>query len=145
MADQGAVAGNQNEYGNAERDREAATVMDGVEEDGVATATTAHAHADTTTMEPAAAAAPPPPSQQPQPQPGPRAARFMDLYQQTLSKMLSTVTYEDFAACFPTVAGAAEGSLREMHNLFVGRLREFAEVSGGLFIFFIFFYWYGLT
>ncbi|KAI9742793.1 MAG: hypothetical protein M1818_003522 [Claussenomyces sp. TS43310] len=67
------------------------------------------------------------------PTPGPRATRFTQLYQQTLSKTLSRVTYEDFAACFPTVAaaaGGAEGSLREMHGVFVRRLGEFAEAEG---------------
>jgi kinetochore protein NNF1 len=61
--------------------------------------------------------------------PGPRAALFQKLYDKALDSTLKTISYENFAACFPTVAKTNDVGLREMHAGFVGKLGEFSRVS----------------
>jgi hypothetical protein len=46
-----------------------------------------------------------------------------------LDSTLKTISYENFAACFPTVAKTNDVGLREMHAGFVGKLGEFSRVS----------------
>jgi kinetochore protein NNF1 len=72
------------------------------------------------------------PSPAPQPPvaltPGPRAAAFTTLYDKTLKKSLEKISYDNFAACFPTIAAQVPGSLATMHKGFVGRLDGLARV-----------------
>lgn len=73
---------------------------------------------------PEAAEQPPPP-----PTPGPRATAFLKLYDNALSHTLRAISYESFAACFPSIAEAAPASLKAMHQGLVGRLERFAKVG----------------
>lgn len=70
----------------------------------------------------------PPPERPTAATPGPRAAAFTNLYTQALSSTLKSVSYESFADCFPMIAKQAPGSLRHMHENFIGRLEQFAKV-----------------
>jgi kinetochore protein NNF1 len=60
--------------------------------------------------------------------PGPRATAFLNLYQKTLSTTLRTISYDNFAACFPTIATNAPGNLRGLHKAMIERLEAFAQV-----------------
>jgi kinetochore protein NNF1 len=95
----------------------------------------------TSTAAAAAASAPPPPASEapeapsqpseppalaPAPVPGPRASELLRLHDLTLSKTLKTLSYENFAACFPTIARAAPGALRVLW----GRIVERLETAG---------------
>jgi fructose-1,6-bisphosphatase len=62
------------------------------------------------------------------PTPGPRATAFLNLYQKTLDITLRNVSYENFAACFPTIAANAPENLRGMHAAMIERLEKFAQV-----------------
>ncbi len=70
----------------------------------------------------------PPPQPPTQQTPGPRAAAFIQLYNNALDSTLNAVSYESFAACFPQIAERAEVPLRAMHGGMVGRLEGFAKV-----------------
>lgn len=69
----------------------------------------------------------PPPPQPIAETPGIRAAQFQTLYSKTLSKTLSTLSYTNFATCFPTIAVAAPESLKVLHQTFIARLSTFAQ------------------
>ncbi|KAH8815965.1 Nnf1-domain-containing protein [Xylogone sp. PMI_703] len=72
--------------------------------------------------------APSPPPQQPTPvTPGPRATAFIKLYDNALSHTLRAISYDSFAACFPSIARTAPESLKAMHQGLVGRLEGFAK------------------
>jgi hypothetical protein len=60
--------------------------------------------------------------------PGPRATLFLNLYQKTLSTTLRTISYDNFAACFPTIAANAPENLRGLHKAMIERLEGFAQV-----------------
>jgi hypothetical protein len=60
--------------------------------------------------------------------PGPRATLFLNLYQKTLSTTLRTISYDNFAACFPTIATNAPENLRGLHKAMIERLEGFAQV-----------------
>jgi hypothetical protein len=60
---------------------------------------------------------------------GPRAARFLELFDRTLTKTLSIVTYANFASCFPVIAAAAPASLQALHSNFAANLDRFARVG----------------
>lgn len=72
-----------------------------------------------------ASPAPEPPTAQ---TPGRRATAFLDLYQKTLSTSLRTISYDNFAACFPTMAVNAPENLRGLHKAMIERLEGFAQV-----------------
>lgn len=73
---------------------------------------------------------PSPPPQPPTAQtPGFRAAAFIQLYDKMLNKTLKSMTYESFAACFPTIAMNAGDALRKLHGDMVIKLGELARVS----------------
>lgn len=80
-------------------------------------------------------AQPKPPSPSPPPQlptaqtPGLRADAFIKLYDKMLAKTLKSMTYESFAACFPTIAMNAGDALRKLHGDMVLKLGELARVS----------------
>ncbi|KAH8593736.1 Nnf1-domain-containing protein [Bisporella sp. PMI_857] len=69
----------------------------------------------------------PPPSAPTALTPGPRAAAFQTLYANALSNTLRSITYESFAACFPSIAISAPESLKSLHANFVQRLSDFAS------------------
>jgi len=60
--------------------------------------------------------------------PGPRATAFLNLYQKTFSTTLRTISYDNFAACFPTIATNAPENLRGLHKAMIERLEGFAQV-----------------
>ncbi len=64
-------------------------------------------------------ATPPPP---PPPVPGPRAARLQALFATTARHSLDKISKENFAACFPTVASRAPGTLEFVQRQMVERL-----------------------
>lgn len=73
---------------------------------------------------------PSPPPQQPTAiTPGPRATHFLSLYNGALKTTLKTISYDNFAACFPTPATKVPDRLRVMHRGLVERLEGFANVS----------------
>ncbi|KAK5136254.1 hypothetical protein LTR08_003861 [Meristemomyces frigidus] len=56
--------------------------------------------------------------------PGPRATLLLKLYTDATTHLLRTISYANFAACFPTPARAVPGSLKLLHEQFVGKLGE---------------------
>ncbi|KAK0722803.1 Nnf1-domain-containing protein, partial [Lasiosphaeria miniovina] len=65
--------------------------------------------------------------------PGPRAARLQALFAATLTHTLDKISYANFAACYPTVAARAPGTLEFVQRQMVERLgaqckREFDSV-----------------
>jgi kinetochore protein NNF1 len=59
---------------------------------------------------------------------GMRAEAFEKLLNGALEHTLSKVSYENFAACFPTWAQYKPRSLKEFHGQFVERLRATCQV-----------------
>lgn len=77
--------------------------------------------------------------QQPQQQPvvpGPRASRLQELYAQSLKRTLGKLKWDNFAACYPTVASRAEPVLKQVQAQMVEKLGEKCEVRSFLFSFF---------
>ncbi|CAK7568059.1 MAG: hypothetical protein SEPTF4163_006040 [Sporothrix epigloea] len=62
---------------------------------------------------------PPPP-----PPPGPRAARLQTLFASSLDHTLAKISWDNFAACYPTAAARAPQALRTVHRAMVDRLGE---------------------
>lgn len=65
--------------------------------------------------------------------PGPRAARFQKVLDDTLTHTLGKVGWDNFAACYPTIATNAAPALRSVQRQMVDRLgvlcrREFDAV-----------------
>jgi kinetochore protein NNF1 len=89
------------------------------------TATSTAAPGDSTDR---GASASPPPQAPTASAPGPRGAAFIKLYNNALSTTLQSVSYESFAACFPTIAKQAPTSLKGFHADFVGKMEKFAKV-----------------
>ncbi|TFA99481.1 hypothetical protein CCMA1212_008834 [Trichoderma ghanense] len=74
------------------------------------------------------------PEQPPQPlpqavTPGPRAARLQELYAQSLRRTLAKLKWENFAACYPTVASRAEPVLRQVQAQMVEKLGDKCELA----------------
>ncbi|KAI0180845.1 Nnf1-domain-containing protein [Hypoxylon sp. FL1284] len=67
-------------------------------------------------------ASPPLPSRHTAVTPGPRASRFQDLLASSLSHALGKISWDNFAACYPTVAAQAPGVLRAVQKQMVDRL-----------------------
>ncbi|KAL7780758.1 Nnf1 domain-containing protein [Trichoderma afarasin] len=68
--------------------------------------------------------------QQPQQQPvvpGPRASRLQELYAQSLKRTLGKLKWDNFAACYPTVASRAEPVLKQVRAQMVEKLGEKCE------------------
>lgn len=76
-----------------------------------------------------APASPPLPARHTAVTPGPRAARFQEMYGLALSHTLNKISYENFAACYPTIAAQAPGVLRQVQKQMVDRLGELCNVS----------------
>ncbi|KAL7798252.1 Nnf1 domain-containing protein [Trichoderma ceciliae] len=67
-------------------------------------------------------------SQPPAPvSPGPRAARLQELYAQSLRRTLGKLKWDNFAACYPTVAKKAEPVLKQVQAQMVEKLGEKCE------------------
>ncbi|KAH6606768.1 hypothetical protein Trco_005921, partial [Trichoderma cornu-damae] len=75
--------------------------------------------------EPQPSASPPPP--QPPVLPGPRAARLQELYAQSLRRTLGKLKWDNFAACYPTVAKKAEPVLKQVQAQMVEKLGDKCE------------------
>ncbi|KAL7959799.1 Nnf1 domain-containing protein [Trichoderma compactum] len=68
------------------------------------------------------------PQAQPQPAvPGPRAVRLQELYAQSLKRTLGKLKWDNFAACYPTVASKAEPVLKQVQAQMVEKLGEKCE------------------
>ncbi|WYZ40187.1 hypothetical protein EsH8_IV_000528 [Colletotrichum jinshuiense] len=71
-----------------------------------------------------------PPASPPLPQkhtpvtPGPRATRFTQLYDLALQRTLQKVSYDNFSACFPTIAAHAPNTLRNVQKQMADYLEE---------------------
>ncbi|KAH0528520.1 hypothetical protein TsFJ059_003374 [Trichoderma semiorbis] len=70
-------------------------------------------------------------TQQQQPQQpvvlGPRASRLQELYAQSLKRTLGKLKWDNFAACYPTVASRAEPVLKQVQAQMVEKLGEKCE------------------
>lgn len=79
----------------------------------------------------------PPPASPPLPTPhtavtpGPRATRFQQVYASSLAHTLAKISWDNFAACYPTMAasGGAAATLRKVQKQMVDRLEELCNVS----------------
>ncbi|KAI1809193.1 Nnf1-domain-containing protein [Poronia punctata] len=71
---------------------------------------------------------PPPPRRAAAPlKPGPRASRFQATLDSALSHTLGKVSWDNFAACFPTMAAKAPAVLRAVQTQMVDRLRSLCQ------------------
>ena len=61
--------------------------------------------------------------------PGPRAQRLQKIYADALSHTLAKLSWENVAACYPTVAARAPTTLRAVQRQMVDLLREKCNVS----------------
>ncbi|KAM0514028.1 hypothetical protein ACHAPE_007118 [Trichoderma viride] len=59
--------------------------------------------------------------------PGPRATRFQELYAQSLKRTLAKLKWDNFAACYPTVASKAEPVLKQVQTQMAEKLAEKCE------------------
>ena len=75
------------------------------------------------------ASSPPLPQRHTAATPGPRAARFQELYAQSLRHTLGKLGWDNVAGCYPTIARGAEGVLRQVQSQMVGKLGDKCEVS----------------
>lgn len=62
------------------------------------------------------------------PTPGHRASALQNIFNEALVHTLKTISYENFAACFPTPARACPDSLRAVWQQMIGRFEELARV-----------------
>jgi kinetochore protein NNF1 len=60
--------------------------------------------------------------------PGPRAARFQATLDSALAHTLGKVSWDNFAACYPTMAAKAPAVLRAVQSQMVERLRALCQV-----------------
>ncbi|KAI5919953.1 Nnf1-domain-containing protein [Camillea tinctor] len=72
--------------------------------------------------EAAAITSPPLPKRHTPATPGPRASRFQDVLASSLSHTLAKISWDNFAACYPTVAARAPNVLRAVQKQMVERL-----------------------
>lgn len=74
-------------------------------------------------------ASPPLPAKHVPATPGPRAAGLREVYRRALERTLERVSWDNVAACYPTVAARAPATLRAVQGQMVGLLREKCDVS----------------
>ncbi|OTA98853.1 hypothetical protein M426DRAFT_325645 [Hypoxylon sp. CI-4A] len=67
-------------------------------------------------------ASPPLPTRHTAVTPGPRASRFQEVLNSSLSHTLGKISWDNFAACYPTIATQAPGVLRAVQKQMVDRL-----------------------
>lgn len=66
------------------------------------------------------------------PSPGPRAARLRELFTQSLRHTLAKIaSWDQFSRCYPTMAVAADGLLRQVQAQMVEKLSDKCEVRNG--------------
>jgi hypothetical protein len=82
-------------------------------------------HASSETQPPAS---PPLPQRHTPLTPGPRASMFQDMLNSTLSHTLGKVNYDNFAACYPTIATRAPSTLKAVQKQMVERLGTLCKV-----------------
>ena len=56
--------------------------------------------------------------------PGPRAQRLQELYSHALSHTFRKISFENFSACYPTIASQAPGTLHSVHRQMIDRLSQ---------------------
>lgn len=61
--------------------------------------------------------------------PGPRASRFQQVLDSSLSHTLGKISWDNFAACYPTIAAHAPAVLRAVQKQMVDRLTALCKVS----------------
>ncbi len=61
--------------------------------------------------------------------PAVKAARFQELYATSLARTLARISWDNFAACYPTVAVRAPGALKTVQTAMVERLKELCHVG----------------
>ncbi|KAI1469537.1 Nnf1-domain-containing protein [Daldinia caldariorum] len=69
-----------------------------------------------------ATASPPLPARHTALTPGPRASRFQEVLDSSLSHTLAKISWDNFAACYPTIAAQAPAVLRAVQKQMVDRL-----------------------
>jgi len=85
----------------------------------------------------AASAASAPPDSPPLPArhtavtPGPKAARLQELFASSLAHTLAKISWDNFAACYPTIAARAPGTLKHVQKQMVDRLGQLCNVRLG--------------
>ena len=60
--------------------------------------------------------------------PGPRASRFQDVLDRSLAHTLAKIGWDNFAACYPTIAAQAPSPLRAVQKQMVDRLGALCKV-----------------
>ncbi|KAI9882287.1 MAG: hypothetical protein M1823_005965 [Watsoniomyces obsoletus] len=60
-------------------------------------------------------------------QPGHRATALQNIYNEALTHTVKTITYDRFAACFPTPAAYCPESLKKVWSQMMGRFEELAK------------------
>ncbi|CEJ81935.1 hypothetical protein VHEMI02033 [[Torrubiella] hemipterigena] len=61
--------------------------------------------------------------------PGPRAQRLLDLYARSLSHTMGKLSWDNFAACYPTFARRNEPVLKQIQQQMVIKLKEKCEAE----------------
>ncbi len=61
-------------------------------------------------------------------QPGHRATALQNIYNEALTHTVKSITYDRFAACFPTPATYCPDSLKKVWSQMMGRFEELAKV-----------------
>ena len=69
--------------------------------------------------------------------PGPRASRFQDVLDRSLAHTLAKIGWDNFAACYPTIAARAPATLRAVQKQMVDRLGALCKVRSLFFFFFL--------
>ncbi|KAK3692950.1 Nnf1-domain-containing protein [Podospora appendiculata] len=87
-----------------------------------APATTTAAATTEPSSDPDPPESPPLPSKHTAATPGPRAVRFHDVFSSTLKHTLDKISRVNFAACYPTIAARAPGTLEFVQRQMVDRL-----------------------
>lgn len=90
---------------------------------------TNHQPHDQQQQDPAPPASPPLPPKHIPATPGPRAAGLREVYRRALERTLEKVSWDNVAACYPTVAARAPATLRAVQGQMVALLREKCDVG----------------
>ena len=79
-----------------------------------------------------APASPPLPEKHTAVTPGPRATRMQELFASSLRHTLGKISWENVAACYPTIAATRPEMLRDLRGQMVERLGMLCHVSSSL-------------
>ena len=80
-------------------------------------------------QEEAGPASPPLPTRHTAVTPGPRASRLQEVFASRLKHTVDKITWENFAACYPTIATRAPRTLETVQRQMVGLFEEHCNVS----------------